>query len=131
VWPHVGDDFTPCAHAWRPEIAPYHLYLLCKDAEEILGVWLFEIRGACWEVHIALLPAAWGARAKRAWREMLAWLWTHTPCRRLIANVPGYNRVALRYAERVGLRRFAVNERSYMRDGALHDQILFGLSRPE
>ena len=131
VWPHVGDDFTPCADAWRPQFAPYLLYLLAKDGDEVLGVFAYEIRGACWEVHLAMLPGAWGPRASLAWAEMLAWLWAHTPCRRLIASVPAYNRIALHFAKRGGMRQFAVNERSYMKDGVLHDQILLGLSRPE
>ena len=151
LWPHVGDDFTPCADAWRPEFAPYLLYLLCKDAheplrggrdeaallsepktpEDVLGLWLFVIRGACWETHACMLPGVWGAQATRCAREMFAWLWRSTPCRRLIASIPAYNRPALAFAARIGMTRFAVNERSYLRDGVLYDQILFGLSRPE
>lgn len=131
IWPHVGDDFTPPAEAWRPECAPYLLYLLCREGDEVLGLWLFVIRGACWETHACMLPGAWGAQATRCARELFAWLWRATPCRRLVASIPVYNRPALAFAARIGMTRFAVNERSYMRDGELHDQILFGLSRPE
>jgi RimJ/RimL family protein N-acetyltransferase len=131
IFPHVGDDFTPCADAWRPEFAPYLLYVLCRDGDEVLGLWLFVIRGACWETHACMLPGVWGAQATRCAREMFAWLWRSTPCCRLIASVPSYNRPALAFAARIGMTEFAVNPRSYLRAGELHDQILFGLSRPE
>jgi RimJ/RimL family protein N-acetyltransferase len=132
IWPDVSDDFTPAADDWRPGFASARpLYLVPKDGAEVLGVWLFEARGACWEIHTSFLPEAWGPRARQASAEMLAWLWSHTACRRLITNVPSYNRRALRFAERAGLTQFGVNERAYLKDGTLHDLILLGISKPD
>lgn len=130
VWPHVSDDYAPQASAWTPAMHPSLWYVVVREGEDTLGLWMFEARGACWEVHTCLLPIAWGDRGKRAAREMAAWLWKNTTCRRLITNVPAYNRLALRFAQRAGMTEFGRNERSFLKHGELHDQILLGLSRP-
>jgi RimJ/RimL family protein N-acetyltransferase len=99
------------------------------DGGELLGLWMFTPQNAvCWEIHTCLLPCAWGRRAGEAARRMAEWVWANTPCRRLVTAIPAYNRLALRFAEAAGMRRWGLNERSFLKHGELQDQILLGLS---
>lgn len=131
VYPHVTDDFSPEPEEYRPLDHPGVIYVLVRDAGELLGMWVFCAQnGVCWEVHTCLLPSAWGARGKRAARAMAAWVWANTGCQRIVTAVPEYNRLAVRFAELAGMREYGRNERSYKKHGRLMDQILLGLSRP-
>jgi RimJ/RimL family protein N-acetyltransferase len=132
IWPHISDDGSPPPEQFEPPDHPAIWHVLAWDGDELLGLWLLVPHNSvCWEVHTALLPHAWGERARRAARAFLAWLWRETPCRRLITAVPASNRLALRFAEAAGMRIWGVNEKSFLRGGRLEDQILLGLSPPE
>ena len=88
----------------------------------------------CWEIHTCLLPNAWGERGRRAARLLPEWIWQHTPCRRIITNVPDNNRLALRFALAAGMTEIGVNAASFLKNGKLRDQTLLGISpqsRPE
>ena len=52
-------------------------------------------------------------------------------CLRLTGSIPEYNRLAIRFARASGWKQFGVNEKSHMKNGQLHDQILFGISKSE
>jgi RimJ/RimL family protein N-acetyltransferase len=132
LFPFLSDDHSPRPQEFRAPRDERVWYVLAYEDDELLGLWMFvHYSPVLWEVHTALLPSAWGASARAAARAMAEWLWAHTSCRRLITNVPAYNRLALRFAEAAGMRRFGVNERSLLKNGRLHDQIMLGLSRPE
>lgn len=131
IWPHIADDGTPPVEQFEPPDHPAIWYVLIYDGDELLGLWaLVPHNSVCWEIHTALLPTAWGARARRAAAEFKEWLWRQTPCRRLITAVPASNRLALRFAEAAGMRAWGVNERSWLRNGHLEDLIMLGISRP-
>jgi hypothetical protein len=130
IYPHITDDGCPAADQFQVLEHPSIWYVLVRDGAEVLGLWMFAPQGAaCWEVHTCLLPCAYGDRAKQASRAMAEWIFTHTPCQRIVTTVPAYNRLALRFAERAGMTRFGTNERSYLKGNTLHNQILLGLSK--
>ena len=56
------------------------------------------------------------------------WIFTHTPCRRIVTNIPTTNRLALHFALRAGMRLYGSNSASYLKNGELLDQICLGLS---
>jgi RimJ/RimL family protein N-acetyltransferase len=133
VYARISDDGCPDAPQFEAADNPALWYVAVHDgSDELLGLFLFVPQNAvCWEVHTALLPLAYGPRAARAGSGVISWVWANTPCRRLMTNVPAYNRLALRYAERAGLTQFGLNPGSYLKNGVLFDQILLGVSRPE
>jgi RimJ/RimL family protein N-acetyltransferase len=130
IYRHISDDASPARETYRPVESEAVWYVLAiADDGEALGVFMLVPQNAvCWEVHTCLLPHAWGAKAIQAARELPGWIGQHTTCRRIITNVPDYNRLARSFAERAGMRQFGVNQRSYLRHGQLHDQIMLGLS---
>jgi RimJ/RimL family protein N-acetyltransferase len=102
---------------------------MVRDGAEVLGLFMLVRHNAVtWEIHTCLLPSAWG-RTIEAAREMAGWAFAHMPCFRIITNVPAYNRLALKFAQRAGMIEYGTNYRSYLKDGRLWDQICLGLSK--
>lgn len=130
VYPFISDDFSASRDQWEPIKDESIWYVVVRDGEEALGLWAFIPENAiCWKVHTCLLPAAWGAKARKAAEELAPWLWANTPCLRVITDVPEDNRLAFHFALVVGMKEFGVNPKSYMKHGRLHDQIMLGISR--
>ncbi len=132
IYSHVSDDFSPSREAFVPADHPSLYYLGAWDQQEYLGLWMFAPSNSiCWEVHTCLLPHAWGRRAIEATRGAAEHIWTQTQCSRIITSVPAYNSLALRLAESAGMTRYGVNQKSFLKNGSIHDQILLGISKPE
>lgn len=132
VYPWIADDGSPAVEEFQPVEHPAFWYVLAFEEEELLGLWLFSPQNSiCWEVHTCLLPGHGFRRAREAAAAMALWIWENTPCRRIVTNVPRFNRTARTFAEAAGMTRCGVNLRSYMKNGELHDQLMLGMSRPE
>jgi RimJ/RimL family protein N-acetyltransferase len=131
VYRHLTDDTSPAAADFRPIESDHLWYLVVWDGNQLLGLWLLHPHTAVeWEIHTALLPDAWGDRARRAAAVMLEWVWVNTPCRRIITGVPQGNRLAYRFALDAGMEQYGVNCASFLKNGRMQDQICLGISRP-
>jgi RimJ/RimL family protein N-acetyltransferase len=132
LWDHMTDDFCPTREEFTPVNDPLVWYVLATDGPDVLGLFLFSPQnGICWDAHVCILPHAWGARAQQAVRGVIQWVFDTTPCRRIVASIPEYNRLVLRFAERAGFEVFGVNRRSFQKNGRLQDQIMLGISKSE
>jgi RimJ/RimL family protein N-acetyltransferase len=132
LWPHLSDDFSGEREEWRPNESEHLVYVKVVDGDEPLGFFLLVPHSpVLWDIHTALLPSAWGARARAAAEGIVAWLWENTEAARLITAVPTQNRLALRFAQRAGMTEYGRNPRCYRKRGQLEDLILLGLSRPD
>lgn len=128
IWPHIHDDGVkepaPVDHA--------SLYWMLVTNPDVAGVFLLHPHNtATYEVHTCLLPVIWGAQAKEAAQLCRAWMFTHTPCQKLITHVPAYNAVALRFARQCGFTVEGLNRKSFLRNGVLLDQHVLGLTKEE
>ena len=136
VYKHLTDDLSPAAEDYEPIQHDSMWYVIVRDTldqehSELLGLWMFHpVNGICWEVHTALLPNAWGPRGRKAARLMAQWIWDHTPCRRIVTNVPENNRLALAFALAAGMQVYGENRASFLKDGKLIDLICLGISKP-
>lgn len=132
VYPAISDDFCPDAALFQPVDHPSFLYVFAFCGAQLLGLWLFVPQnGVCWEVHTCLLPGHGYRRGREAAKLLAQWVWAHTNCRRIVTNVPSFNRQARLFAQAAGMKPYGVNPNSYLKHGQLHDQIMLGLSRPE
>lgn len=132
IYPSISDDACPPAEQFQPTMHETIHYMVVKDGEELLGLWvLSQQNSVCWEVHTCLLPCAWGDRAVLAAKTGLDWLWKNTSCQRLVTNVPEYNLLAYRFSKAAGFQLFGRNSRSFLKHGKLFDQLMLGVSRPE
>ena len=130
IYSHAADDYSVPPEEFVPPESEHIYYVIVRDDEEVLGMFVFVPHSrVMWEIHTCLLPASWGARAAGAARAVIDWLWSNTDCRRMITNVPAYNRLALRFARTAGLTEFGRNPASILKDGILHEQIMLGISK--
>lgn len=129
IYPHVSDDGSPSADDFSPIDSPLVYYLAMDDGEHLGIFMLYPHNTVCFEVHTCLLPKAWGEKARQCTREGMHWMFENTSCRRIITNIPEYNRLALKLALDSGMSRFGTNPKSFMKNGTLYDQIMLGISK--
>jgi L-amino acid N-acyltransferase YncA len=132
VWEHTTEDGED-REAYQPSMDERICYITARDGEELLGLWMFvpQTRRYAWEVHTCLLPGHGARRGRRAARELAALIWKNTPTRVLIAKIPEYNRLALRFAKDVGFVEFGRDSGSYEHGGQVWRQVYLELVRPE
>lgn len=107
-------------------------HILAWDDTQLLGMFACVPESAiCWRFHVCLLPAAYGEKTAESMRGVTRWIFENTKCLRLVGSVPRYNSLAIRLANNAGWQWFGVNAKSHMKNGELHDQILFGISRSD
>lgn len=127
IYPYVTDDGSPPVEEYEPSANAAHLLVWCGS--DLLGLFVLVPQNSVTvEVHTCLMPIARGERAAAAAKELIRWVWSNTTFKRLVTNVPGYNRLALRFALAAGMTKYGTNTRSYMKNGVLWDQIMLGLS---
>lgn len=132
LYPYIFDDFTGAPENFWPMESPALFHLLAYDGEELLGMFVtHSINPLLWEVHHALLPHAWGGRARAAGKAYLAWLWEHTRANTVFGCTPTCNPLAIRFAKSFGLKEIGRLTGCYLRHGELHDLIVLGRARPE
>jgi len=131
IYPLVADDFSPRPEFWEPIQNDEIWYVLAKE-DKPLGLFaLIPDNKICWKAHPCLLPETRGKMSREITKQFVQWLWQNTPCRRLIAEIPEFNRVVIKYAVDCGMTQFGVNEKSLLKGGILHDQVMLGISRPK
>lgn len=132
VYPRVSDDKSVPPECWEPIRNSEMYYLLAKQGIDVLG--LFAVspeNGVCFKLHTCLLPHSYGDKATIAVQEVFAWIFKHLRCERLITEVPEFNRVALKKAEKAGMKKYGFNPGSYLKDGKLQGLTLLGISKGE
>ncbi len=131
IWPNITDDFAPEPADWKPRTDEEIIYLIARDGDEVLGMFIFfPDNPVCWDVHVCMLPSAWGPRSLAAFLEMFQWVWANTNCMRIVGAVPKWNRRAALFALKAGMECFGINRKSHKKYGTLHDMALFGVSKP-
>ena len=83
-----------------------------------------------YEVHVALLPGARG-QAVDICIGAMRWMFSNTKAQRLNASIPEYNKLALRLASKVGMELMGINKKSFLKNGKLFNQYLYGISKGE
>lgn len=128
IWPHIHDDGSS-----ECELVDHDaVHWMLVDDGAPAGVFMVHATNAvCYQMHTCLLPRIWGQEAAQAAQLLLTWAFTDTDCLKMITNVPAYNRAALRFAKAGGMQQEGVNRASYLRNGALIDQIMLGITKQE
>lgn len=126
------DDFAPEAEEWKPPMSEAVNYVLAKEDEEIIGIFVvvFESPIFC-KIHLGFLPSAWGERAASAAKAFPQWLWQTSNCVRLVGEIPDWNELAIRMAGLMGMKKYGENPQSILKQRKLHSLVLMGMSRPE
>lgn len=120
-------DFGPVLSS-RPDIGCIGAYA----AGQLIGLFVLIARSPIlWEVHTGILPEHRAAHGAAAARALIHFLFSQTSCRKLITLVPEFNRPALVYAMRAGLRKEGVLTASFLKGGVLHDQTLLSINKEQ
>lgn len=131
IWEYSSEDGSMKKEDYVPPLGDVIYWLAPVEDDHLFGVFLtYPHNTVCYEVHTCLLPVIWG-RSVECTLAGIGWMFNNTPCCRIITNVPKYNRLALRLAERSGLVQFGINPKSYLKNGLLHDQFMLGISKEE
>jgi hypothetical protein len=137
VYPHISDDGSPAVEQYRPIENDALWYVILRDVKpadevETLGLWLFVPENSvCWQVHTCLLPDAWGPQGRAAAKVLQEWIWTRTPCRRIVTVIPELNKLAVWFAFEAGMIPYGFNPHSFLKNGELWGQVLMGVSKQE
>ena len=128
----TSDDLAPEPDMIRIPASEDIVYLLARDDGHTLGFAMFNpVNGVTYEAHICFLRCAYGAKAKAAFAQMLAWMWSWTIAERICGAIPDYNRLAIAFCKRIGFGEYGVNPQSWLKNGRLHDMVMLGISRPK
>lgn len=132
IWPYVSDDFAPPVEQFQPIENDSIWYVLVKDGDQLMGMWMLVPNSPIWtEVHTCILPEGRGNRAREASILFIEWIWKNTPFLAVTTHVPSYNRLALNFAIRGGMKAVGMIPRSYQKNGHLMDQMVLGTYKPE
>lgn len=131
IYPSVADDFFPAPADFKPPIGPGIVYLMAWENGEPLGLFLgFHENAVEMRIHHFILPTAWGKPGQEAARLALEWVWANTAVQKVTGKTPKWNKLALRFARRMGMQTIGNDRNSIQKGGRLWDQIIFGMSRP-
>jgi RimJ/RimL family protein N-acetyltransferase len=134
IYPWITDDGSPGSDEWEPIRDDRVWYLLVKLEGQPAGVFIFLPQNSiCYEMHTCLMPLLWGQNHGSVLAGMMAvqWMFENSSAQRIVGNAADYNRLALRYGRKIGLKQFGTNPKSFLHDGTLYDQHLLGVSKEE
>jgi RimJ/RimL family protein N-acetyltransferase len=109
-----------------------HRCMLAFDDDGLIGVFILaRLNDVLAEVHMCILPTAWGDRGLAAGCAFREWVWRNTAFERVVAIIALENRLAAKFTESVGLQQFAINPRAMIRRGRISDAAMYGITRGE
>jgi hypothetical protein len=98
--------------------------------QQLTGFFLLtQMSSVLWQFHTAIKPEFRGAAAMKAVQQMISLAFSELAAQKLITFVPTFNRGAAVFAVHCGLSRQGCITGSFLKNGELHDQIIFGISR--
>lgn len=123
-----ADDWVPNLNLsiWTAAIEP-----VSDDNATIYGMFAFVPETSIvYRFHPAINPEYWGNKLNvQAGKAALQWLWEHTTAQKVIAKAPSIYPDALRWGQRIGLKREGIQRKSFLKNGELHDQYYLGINR--
>ncbi len=129
------------AIATHPKVKP----AICDDFSEEFEVgddWEYVLFGEegfiavqplnyiCYQLHIALLPSLWGKGADLGYKTGW-WLFHNTPCQKIVAIFPEFNKGAEKVVKACGMKQEGVLTASFSKGYRLHDQLIYGITKGE
>ena len=129
-WVYRGssDDFAPPPDEWQPNADERIWYVTALEEFGVVGLLTFVPRSRIlFEIHAALLRSR-TERGTAILTAALAWMFANSPARRIVAEVPECNHLAVRLAGRA-MKQYGVSEGAFMKNGSLQNLICFGVSK--
>ncbi len=133
---HPGVKSSICEEGTEPNV-PIHdsIYYLAPSGlrvsdgaveDVLLGIVAFlPINLITWNPHIAILPEHRGCGTE-VMRKSIDWMFTNTPCEKIVAYPPAFNTPMIRVFEKCGFRVEGCSPKSFMWKGIRHARLLMG-----
>lgn len=136
LWDRLSEDWSQDFASWMPDVDSSIWLLVVDESEDevvdVRGVFAFAPEThIVYRFHPAILPDKWGETKKniQAGKLALSWLWEHTAAEKVVARSPILYPDALKWAQRVGLKREGICRNSFLKNGKLVDQYHLGINK--
>lgn len=133
VYKTIVDDSCPERENFSIEAAlkKKEVYVLKALVNNVLcGTFLFHPWNyATYEIHICILPEYWGKKVVELSKEAVQWMFSNTRCRKVVAFIPVFHRLAVTLAKKTGFKIEGVSEKSFQKEGVLYNQTLMGICK--
>ena len=107
-------------------------YIGWFDGDHLVGLWIFlRWSAAMFQGHVCLLPNFRGKRGIDSSAIAVQWMFDNTPCRKIMALVPEESKAVIGLVRSMGFAREGRLRKSFLKDGRLFDEIVFGYSGKE
>ena len=125
LWLNSIDDYTPSKEDYQPIILDSLLYLICKKGDKDIGfAFLVPHNMVMWEIHIGFLSDSY-----ECGKNIIDWVWNNTGCKKIIGRIPEYNKLALKFAQKMSFKKEGILSKSFQKDEELHDLHIYGLNK--
>lgn len=126
IWPAVACDRCDLETFMAPDDA---MYLGAYDGDINAGFFIiYPVNSVTVEIHTIIDPCFWG-RSIEFTKQVIDWIFTETNVMKIITFIPEYNLKAKRLAEKSGMVLEGVVSNSFLKDGELKSQFLYGVSK--
>lgn len=135
IWPYVVDDGAPGIDTLDFSDAlkhPNNYFIIVEENEYPIAVFLFHPwNTVTYEMHSAVLPEYRGAGSREAAYLAGMWMFKNTPCQKIVTQIPQINVLARALAKRCGMTLEGNNRKSFLKNGKLLDQYIFGICKED
>lgn len=133
IYPFVSDDGSPPVGSFDAsntlKLEGIYFMKPVIDNKEIGLFFLHPWNTICYEVHTCILPEYRGKMAVRACKELKDYMFSNTPCMKIVTHIPVNNKPAQILATQAGMEKEGINSASFLKDGVVIDQLLFGIRK--
>lgn len=130
IWPYIHDDTTSLDSFSPAEPVDGWIQYLGVFDDEYCGFFLIARKNCItYEIHTVLEKWCRGSRAVDAAKSVVEWIFSNTPCQRLVTEIPEGNVPAERLAINAGLTQYGFNEHSFKIDNVIKSVKLYGITK--
>lgn len=106
-----------------------YFIIVSEDGEDIGLFFFYPMNTITFELHTAFLPGQRGRKVIEASRLAREYMWSQTPCRKVVTSVPVDNRRAYVMAKLCGMKQEGINRGSWLKNGQVIDQYTMGICK--
>jgi RimJ/RimL family protein N-acetyltransferase len=104
-------------------------FIAVFDGEKMAGAFYVRPWSAfCMELHGGVHPDYWG-RGVEVCSIAGRFLFTYTPCLKIVAIIPEYNKLMRRCVQKAGMKEEGRIKKAFLKYFKLHDLIVYGASK--
>ena len=131
MWETVAEDGA-IAEEYVPNVDDECWIEMLADGE-LVGIYRIHAHNSvCAEIHAQILPHCRKEYGKESGETVLQWFFDNAPWyQKLVAQIPVTYPNVINFTKGQGFKEEGVNRSSYIKNGALVDQVLLGITRSE